>query len=335
MPAIILYKKASTCNNPADYMRPLKSLLLLALGCLILAPLMAPTLARSETLLEKLESPYNTIFVYEQTPYITLAFGHKHRRYVESRRNPDDLTELPVPYTRAFTIALAYPQTLDSILMIGMGGGSTSWYVHEALPKAKVIAVELDEEIIRLAKKYYKLEETPRFSIRALDGRVHILRDKTKHDIIFIDAYRGPFVPFHLMTKEFFTLAKKRLKPGGVLAQNIEPSTMLFDRAIATMVEVFDQVDLYEADGNMVAIAYDGPKRNRQEVLAAAKARQAEHLFRYDLGELVKARSMMLDYDTTQPPLTDDFAPVNMLKEIESHNKKLPDNKPGSFFFNE
>ncbi len=44
--------------------------------------------AKAETLLEKIESPYNTIFVYDQPPYITLAFGHKNRRYIESRRNP-------------------------------------------------------------------------------------------------------------------------------------------------------------------------------------------------------------------------------------------------------
>ncbi len=154
--------------------------------------------------------------------------------------------------------------------MIGMGGGSTSWYVHEALPKATVTAVELDPAIIRLSEKYYKLKATPRLEISALDGRVHILRDKARHDIIFIDAYRGPFVPFHLMTKEFFTLAKKRLKPGGVLAQNIEPSTMLFDRAIVTMLQVFDQVDLYGADGNMVAIGYDGKKRDKSELVKLA-----------------------------------------------------------------
>lgn len=312
-------------------MRPHTSLLRF---CLLLL-LLLPTSAQAEELLEKLESPYNTIFVYDQPPYITLAFGHKQRRYIESRRNPSDLTELPVSYTRAFTIALAYPANLDDILMIGMGGGSTSWYIHEALPKATIVAVELDDEIIRLADKYYKLKATPRLKIKALDGRVHILRDKTRHDIIFIDAYRGPFVPFHLMTKEFFTLAKKRLKPGGVLAQNIEPSTMLFDRAIVTMLQVFDQVDLYGADGNMVAIGYDGKKRDKSELVKLATKRQQNYGFRYSLPEMIEARSILLDYDKSQPALTDDFAPVNMLKEIESHNKKRPEEKSDSFFFNE
>lgn len=278
--------------------------------------------AKAEQLLETLESPYNTIFVYQKKPYITLAFGHKKQRYIESRRNPNDLTALPISYTQSFTIALAYPEKLSSFLMIGMGGGSTSWYVHESLPNAKVTAIELDPEIVRLAEKYYGLKPAPRFNIVTRDGRLHILRDKTKHDCIFIDAYRGPFVPFHLMTKEFFTLVKKRLTKGGVVAQNIEPTTMLYDRTIATLAKVFDQVEVYSAGSNVVAIAYDGKAKPIEAVIKQAEERQAQHKFRYALPELVKTRAMHLDYDAKGPILTDDFAPVNTLKEIKNHNKK-------------
>ena len=286
--------------------------------------LLSPQKARAEQLLETLESPYNTIFVYKKAPYITLAFGHKKQRYIESRRNPEDLTELPIAYTQSFTIALAYPKALSSFLMVGMGGGSTSWYVHETLPKAKITAIELDPEIVRLAEKYYQLKSGPRFKIVTRDGRVHILRDKTKHDVIFIDAYRGPFVPFHLMTKEFFILAKRRLAKGGIIAQNIEPSTMLYDRSIATLAAVFNQVDVYRAGQNVVAIAYDGKAKSIKALLKRAQELQAKHKFRYPLPELIQERALLLDYDTSQPALTDDFAPVNTLKEIKNHNKKRP-----------
>ena len=278
--------------------------------------------AKAETLLETIESPYNTIFVYKKAPYITLAFGHKNRRYIESRRNPDDLTELPIAYTQSFTIGLAYPKQLRSSLMIGMGGGSTSWYLHQAIPDLQISAVELDFEIVRLAKKYYGLDKSDRFKIFTMDGRVHLLRNKARHDIIFIDAYRGPFVPFHLMTKEFFRLAKKRLQEGGVVVQNIEPSTMLYDRTIATLADVFDQVEVYRAGGNVVAVAYDGPAKTIKDLLARAQQIQSQYKFRYSIPDLIEERAMLLDYDTKQPALTDDFAPVNTLKEIKSHNKK-------------
>ena len=281
---------------------------------------------KAEKLLEKVESPYNTIYIYKQTPYITLAFGHKSRRYVESRRNPNDLTELPVEYTKSFTIGLAYPKNLNSFLMIGMGGGSTSWYLHKSLPKAKVVAVELDPEIIRLSRKYYGFKENDKqsdnFIISELDGRMHILRKKQKHDIIFVDAYRGQFVPFHLMTKEFFKLAKKRLSKGGVMVQNIEPSTMLYDSAIATISSVFDHVDVYRGGGNIVAIAYDGEKKSIESVIDKATKLQETHKLRYALPDLIQKRAMLLDYNTRTKPLTDDFAPVNMLKTIKTHNEK-------------
>lgn len=285
------------------------------------------TSSKADKLIETLESPYNTIFVYDKSPYITLAFGHKKRRYIESRRNPSDLTELPVTYTQSFTIGLAYPKNLNSFLIIGMGGGSTSWYLHESLKNAMVTAVELDPEIVRLAKKHYSLQEDERFKISTMDGRVHILRKKQQHDIIFIDAYRGPFVPFHLLTKEFFKLTKKRLTPGGVVVQNIEPSTMLYDRTISTLKTVFDQVEVYKAGGNVIAIAYDGAVKSFEDVQSHAKQLQAKHQFRYSLPELIKTRAMLLDYDTSQPALTDDFAPVNTLKEIKSHNRKRPAKK--------
>lgn len=281
---------------------------------------------KAEQLLEKVESPYNTIYIYKQLPYITLAFGHKSRRYVESRRNPNDLMELPVEYTKSFTIGMVYPKNLDSFLMIGMGGGSTSWYLHKSLPKAKVTAVELDPEIVRLSKKYYgfkqKGKQSENFTISELDGRMHILRKKQKHDIIFVDAYRGQFVPFHLMTKEFFTLAKKRLSKGGVMVQNIEPSTMLYDSAIATITSVFDHVDVYRGGGNIVAIAYDGEKKPIESLIDKAGNLQETHKFRYALPDLIEKRAMLLDYNTKTKPLTDDFAPVNMLKTIKTHNKK-------------
>lgn len=299
---------------------------IIIITAIVLLQLLGMTSLKAEQLLEKVESPYNTIYIYKQAPYITLAFGHKSRRYVESRRNPNDLMELPVEYTKSFTIGMAYPEKLSSFLMIGMGGGSTSWYLHKSLPKAKVTAVELDPEIIRLSRKYYGFKEdgkqSENFIISELDGRMHILRKKESHDIIFVDAYRGQFVPFHLMTKEFFQLAKKRLSKGGVMVQNIEPSTMLYDSAIATIASVFDNVDVYRGGGNIVAIAYDGKEKPIGSLIDKAKSLQETHKFRYDLPELIEKRAMLLDYNTKTKPLTDDFAPVNMLKTIKTHNKK-------------
>ncbi|MGI9415737.1 MAG: spermidine synthase [Hyphomicrobiales bacterium] len=278
--------------------------------------------ARASELLETVESHYNSIFVIRNSTYVTLAFGHKRRRYVESQRNTADLLELPVAYTKAMTAALAYVDKPDDLLMIGMGGGSITWYLHNHIPDARITAVELDPEMIRLAEKYYQLKPQPNYSIVESDGRLFLVRDKKSYDVIFIDAYRGPFVPFHLLTREYYELVKKRLKPGGIVAQNVEPSTMLFDSTYATLLEVFDRVDFIPGGGNVIAVAYDGPRRDAAELMRTAGEHETAYKLRYRLAPMIERRKGHEKPGSDVQPLTDDFAPVNILKAVKVHNRK-------------
>jgi spermidine synthase len=111
------------------------------------------------------------------------------------------------------------------------------------------------------------------------------------------------------------------LSEGGVVAQNVEPSTMFFDSAYATMKSVFDQVDAIEASGNVVLIGYAGAKLSSPDLARKAAAAQERLKMRYDLRELVKARrDVTIAADARV--LTDDFAPVEMLKTVKRHNEK-------------
>ncbi len=273
-------------------------------------------------LLESRESLYNNIYVFEQGDLVVMQFGKNERFWTESVYDRSDPRALPVTYTRYLTAALVYPPEVGSILEIGLGGGRTAAYLDLFLPETTIRSVELDPEVIELAEKWFDVTPNERFAIEAADGRIHLMRSDATHDIIMVDAYRGPFVPFHMLTREFYITAKRRLAEGGVLAQNIEPTTMLFNSAVATLASVFDNVDLYPSGGNVVAVAYDGPPREQQALLARAEALQAAHGFTYPLPELVAARRVM-----TQPPdaepLVDDFAPVEMLKSIERHNEGI------------
>ena len=276
----------------------------------------------ADTLIERVESPYNNIFLYEDASgrYV-LTFGYRSRGYVESIVNPADELELPVVYTRSMTAALLYPAKLDRAMMIGMGGGRTSWYLHRHMPALEMSAIELDPEIIRMARQYFGVRGEENFNIIEGDGRRAMMADESRYDLIFVDAYRGPFVPFHLLTREFYTLLRDRLTDGGVVAQNIEPTTMLFESAVATLLEVFDQVDFYHAAGNVVAVAYRGPRRAEASLQARAEALQTQFGFRYDLRDFLSQRKFFTP-DAAVEPLTDDFAPVNALKAIERHNQR-------------
>ena len=293
-------------------------LLLLVLPLAVLPP--APARA-ADDLIEKVESLYNTILINRRGTYVTLSFGYNKRLYTESVYNTANDLELPVPYTRYMTATLAYVPQPERVLEIGFGGGRTAWYLHHYFPETAITSVELDPTVIELAKKYFGVEDRENLEIAAGDGRLFLMKAKQRYDLILIDAYRGPFVPFHLLTREFYELVERRLAEGGVVAQNIEPTTMLFDAASATLAAVFDQVEFFVASGNVVSVAYNGPRRDQAALQQIALELQAGKDFYHPLPALIEDRRFLDDFPEREP-LTDDFAPVESLKAIEQHNRK-------------
>ncbi len=292
---------------------------LLGLAALFCAAV-GPAIGQALGLLESRESLYNNIFIFGDKDNVTMTFGQNKRYYTESSMKLSDPGALTVDYTRYMTLGIAYPPKLERILEIGLGGGRTVSYLGASLPDTSIVAVELDKDVVALAKKYFRFTETAKLKTVVSDGRAFLIRDNSRWDVILIDAYRGPFVPFHLLTKEFYALVKSRLAPGGVVVQNIEPSTMLFDSATATLNSVFPSVDLYDGGGNVVAVGYDGPSLPQSELLKRAASVQQKLQLRYDL------RTMAVDRRVLQHPkgkiMTDDFAPVETLRAIEQKNEK-------------
>lgn len=296
-------------------MRYLASTLLMLLVWMGAAP---PATAQGDLVAFR-ESLYNNIYVFERDDLVIMQFGKNQKFWTESVYDRSNARALPVTYTRFLTAALAYPQEPRSLLEIGLGGGRTAAYLNLHMPELDITSVELDGDVIELAIEHFELKPNETFEIVERDGRIHMVRDRTAHNIILVDAYRGPFVPFHMLTREFYQTAKRRLKPGGVLAQNIEPTTMLFEAAVATLASVFEHVELYPATGNVVAIAYDGERHEQTDLLSRASALQGAHDFFYPLPELLNRRRLLTKLPEAEP-LVDDFAPVEMLKSIERHN---------------
>lgn len=303
-----------------------RGLLMAARGALAVAAVVLITAAIATPLraqgglLEKRESLYNNIFIFGDGDTVTMTFGQNKRYYTESSMKLSDPGGLTVDYTRLMTLGIAYAPKLERVLEVGLGGGRTVSYLSAALPDTAILAVELDKDVVDLAKKYFKFTETARLRTVVSDGRAFLIKDTDKWDVILIDAYRGPFVPFHLLTKEFYTLVKSRLAPGGVVVQNIEPSTMLFDSASATLKSVFPSVDLYDGGGNVVAVGYDGPSLRQSDLIARAAKVQEQYKLRYDLRTMAASRRVL--GKPTGKVMTDDFAPVETLRAIEQNNEK-------------
>lgn len=282
----------------------------------------ADLLKRPDGQIARIETEYNDIFITKRRHELTMSFQLKGFNYTESVTNLRDPDDLPVHYTRSMTTALAYPNELKKILMIGLGGGSISTYLGRAMPEPAIDTVEIDPGVITAAKKYFGIRETDRVKYAAADGRVALKRNPQKYDLILIDAFHGGYVPFHLLTKEFYTLVKERLSPSGAAVFNVHDGTKLYVSTVKTLAAVFPSLHLYPTGEGEVAMVVTPQPAAADDVLASrAAALQQRHSFRYPLPQLVSKRIPHPSLAQAEL-LTDDFAPVNLYDAIGRAQRK-------------
>jgi spermidine synthase len=151
----------------------------------------------------------------------------------------------------------------------------------------------------------------PRLRTHTEDARPFLRRTKERYDAILVDAYRQPYIPFYLSTREFFELAHDRLRPGGRVIINVghpARSDALEKVLTATMREAFASVVRVPSEStNTILVAGD-------RGLTPASLRPAIDRLPADLRERAA-----LDADIAEPGLrggsvyTDDKAPVEWL----------------------
>ena len=221
------------------------------------------------------------------------------------------------------TLPVVYPAELKSILMIGLGGGSISTYLGRAMPHVQIDTVEIDPGVITAARNYFGITDSDRVKYFDADGRVYLNRSKKKYDLILVDAFHGGFVPFHLLTKEFYQLLKNRLNPGGAAAFNVHDGTKLYASTVRTLGEVFKRVDLYPSgEGEVITVVTDA-ELSPEDLSQRTDAMQEQYKFRYSLAKMIGKR---LTDVTSQAKhgeiITDDFAPVDLYGATGGPEKK-------------
>jgi spermidine synthase len=270
----------------------------------------------------RIETEYNDIFITKRRNELTMSFQLKGWDYTESVMNLRDPDDLPVKYTRSMTTALVYPAELKKMLMLGLGGGSISTYLGRAMPESTIDVVEIDPGVIGAAKKYFGVRENAKVRYLTGDGRVHLKRHTQTYDLILVDAYHGGYVPFHLLTREFYALLKQRLNPTGAAVLNVHDSTKLYVSTLKTIATVFSTVHLYPSGENEVSVVVTPEPAAADSMLAArAEALQQRHGFRFALPDLLKRRVEHPSM-TRAELLTDDFAPVNYYDQIGRSDRR-------------
>jgi spermidine synthase len=197
------------------------------------------------------------------------------------------------------------------IAILGNGAGTTARAYAEYFPATRIDGVEIDGELHDIGKRWFGLRDRPELSLYTEDARPFLRRIDRRYDVIMVDAYRQPYIPFYLTTTEFFELARERLTPGGVLIINVghpEGSEELEKVLSATLGTVFPNVvrDPIE-DVNTLLVASEREP-------SAANLQRAATTLPADLRPLALQTAARL-----APPLpggdvyTDDHAPVEWL----------------------
>jgi predicted membrane-bound spermidine synthase len=195
------------------------------------------------------------------------------------------------------------------VAILGNAAGTTSRAYEEFFPRTRVDGVEIDSELSEIGRRWFDMTN-PRLHLYHEDARPFLRRIDARYDVISVDAYRQPYIPFYLTTVEFFETVRDRLAPGGVLIVNVghpEGQDDLEKVLSATIGEVFPHVmrDPIE-DTNTLLVASEAPLSGERIGAAAPSLPSALRQTAYAAARLA-------------PPLrggdvyTDDKAPVEWL----------------------
>lgn len=162
------------------------------------------------------ESAFNSIRVVEQNGVRLLRF----QRNQQSSMRLDDPFETDIEYFGYLHLTLAVKPQAKRALVIGLGGGTVVKRMWRDYPDMHIDVVEIDPEVIEVARYFFALPEDGRIKIFIDDGRDYIERCCESYDIIIVDAFDDFRMPRPLMTEEFLRQCRDRLTTGGVIAYN-------------------------------------------------------------------------------------------------------------------
>ena len=270
------------------------------------------------------ESRFNYIAVLQEGPELFLKLNEGVG--IHSVHHPRSVLSLGVwdyfllaPW---FSADPPDPATAE-VLVIGLAAGTVSSLWTAIYGPAPITGIELDPQILEVGRAYFGLHQ-PNVTAIAADGRRWLRSQPASRawDVIAIDAYRVPYIPFHLATQEFFVLVRTHLTEAGVVAINVGRTSAdqaLVNSLVATMAQVFPQVMVLNEPvpagtiGNALVVGLATPsglnqyRRHVQNLPARYPA---------EFRAFAQRSLEQVSYGTPVPgtvPLTDDKAPIERI----------------------
>ncbi len=250
--------------------------------------------------------------------------------FIQSAIFPDS-DELVYDYARYYHLIRHFKPDFQNTLMIGGAGYTFPKDYLKKYPSAKMDVVEIDPQMTEIAKKYFRLEESPRLNIIHQDGRVFLNQaESNKYDAVLMDAFGSLFsVPFQLTTIEAVEQINRILKDDGIVIFNLGgaingDASKFLQAEYKTYAQIFPQVYLFKVNA-------DYTDEQLQNLIIVASKSKNSASFESNNAEI----SNLLEHLYKESPaaseniLTDDLAPVEHYNSFaQSIYKKK--NKVGS-----
>jgi hypothetical protein len=201
---------------------------------------------------------------------------------------------------------LAHPPA--DVAVLGNAGGTVARAYGVFYPRTRIDGVEIDPAVTAAGRRFLGLGDNPRLHVVDADARPFLRRTSRRYDLIVIDAYHQPYVPFYLATREFFRLVRERLRPGGLVALNVATvpgDARLVDGLAGTLATELPRVYTWPAlRFNTIVVGLTAPPARRPP-----PSPRLRPLTRLLLAQLRGPRA------PAERPWTDDRAPVEWITD--------------------
>lgn len=230
-------------------------------------------------------------------------------------------------WDRVLCLPLAIDRPVGRLAVLGNAGGTTAVQFARFWPGWQVDGVEIDPTVTDVGYRLFGMGEASQLTVHSADARPWLQATDARFDGIVIDAYRQPYIPFHLVTREFFELVRDRLVPGGAVAINVGAppgQDLALSRISQTMALVFPVVTRSRVGNfNTVVTGY----RNSATAVGASKRLAAAPPPLTEVCADFAANAQAVA--PTTDPLTDDLAPVEWMTDAALF-AYLQDGAPGA-----
>ncbi len=272
----------------------------------------------SEGLIYETESSYNYIQVIEKEGfrYLRLNDGqgmHSVYHPIQLNYHGPWSQVLVAPFFNPYPHS---PESVERIAIVGLAAGTTARQADVVYEDVEIDGFEIDPKIVEVGKKYFDMTQS-NLNVMVEDGRWGLAHSEFQYDIISVDAYRPPYIPWHMTTLEFFEIVYDHLSDDGVMVINIGRSPL--DRTLVndlgtTIEQIFPTIFVMDIPESFNTILFATKQSGSWEHFL----QNYKYISETNISPLLK-ETMALTYMNKKPAIeqtqiyTDDRAPIEWL----------------------